>query len=294
MPDAFRNFKPAKVTSISGTSVSGTSGTGSLCPSCVIELFMDDGDVINEALASLAVVTADASGNWAATLAAPLASGTGLRTTSTTAAFNTIAGMSAGTTTGLSERYVPTFWLTLASTGANDGWVLESTEKSSKGGSRNVTAATISLGDDKLNRQYRGILHFDTAGLPDNAVVITATLKIKKQKLVGNPFSKHGNLLADIRKPFFGPAAGLANGDFQAAATQSGVATFPAKPVNLWYGAPLSANGKTAINRTGTTQFRLRFAIDDDNDHVADYLAAFSGNAPAASRPQLTINYYIP
>jgi len=52
------------------------------------------------------VVTANAQGNWSATLATPLAEGQGLRTTSTTAQYNTIPNMSAGTTTGLSELYV--------------------------------------------------------------------------------------------------------------------------------------------------------------------------------------------
>ena len=51
------------------------------------------------------MVTANASGNWSATLPAPLATGQALRTTSTTAQNNTITGMSLGTTTGLSVLY---------------------------------------------------------------------------------------------------------------------------------------------------------------------------------------------
>lgn len=107
LPDAFRDFKPAAVTLIDGVEVSGTNGANSLCPNCVIEVFLDDTDTITEALQSLAVVIADANGDWSATLPAPLESGKGLRTTSTTAQYNTIAGMSAGTTTGLSLIAVP-------------------------------------------------------------------------------------------------------------------------------------------------------------------------------------------
>jgi len=103
--DAFRNFFPAKVTEIDGTSVSGTSGTSSSCPNCVVEIFLDDTDNIVETLQSLVIVTAGANGNWSATLPFELSSGQGLRTTSTTAQFNTIPGMSAGTTTQLSELY---------------------------------------------------------------------------------------------------------------------------------------------------------------------------------------------
>ncbi|MBU1661240.1 MAG: hypothetical protein KKD28_07185, partial [Chloroflexi bacterium] len=105
LPDAFLNFKPAQVTSINGTAVIGTNGAGSLCPNCIIELFLDDTDAITETLQSLAVVTADASGNWSATLLAALTAGQGLRTTSTTTQNNTIPSMSLGTTTGLSTLY---------------------------------------------------------------------------------------------------------------------------------------------------------------------------------------------
>jgi hypothetical protein len=105
MTDAFRNFLPAKVTEIDGTSVSGTSGDGSSCPNCIVEIFLDDTDNIVETLQSLAVVTAGANGNWSATLPFELSSGQGVRTTSTTAQYNTIPGMSAGTTTQLSELY---------------------------------------------------------------------------------------------------------------------------------------------------------------------------------------------
>jgi hypothetical protein len=109
MPAAFRNFKPAKVTKIDGKTVSGTSGTASACPNCIVEIFLEDRDTVNEALKSLAVVTANASGNWTATIPAALTTTQALRTTSTTAAYNTITGMYAGTTTGLSELYKVTY-----------------------------------------------------------------------------------------------------------------------------------------------------------------------------------------
>lgn len=107
LPDPFEFFKPAKVTSIKGTAVSGTAGDGSPCPNCIIEIFLDDDDGITEALQSLGTATANAGGNWTFALATPLAPGFGLRTTSTTAQFNTIPNMNAGTTVGLSELYKP-------------------------------------------------------------------------------------------------------------------------------------------------------------------------------------------
>lgn len=105
LPDGYEFFKPAKVTAIDGVSVSGTSGDASACPSCVIELFLDDTDTVTEALQSLVVVTATTSGDWTATLPAALTNSQGIRTTSTSAQFGTIPNISKGTTTGLSELY---------------------------------------------------------------------------------------------------------------------------------------------------------------------------------------------
>ncbi len=182
---------------------------------------------------------------------------------------------------------------TFNSIGRQDGWVLKS--KNSNSGKQNNTATTFNLGDDAANRQYRGILHFDTSSLPDNAVIVSATLKLKKQGLVGtNPFDTHGSLLVDIRKKFFGVKTGLEIGDFQATPTKSSVAEFSNVPVDNWYSAILDEIGKSRINLMGATQFRLRFTISDNNDNGADFIKFFSGNASSLDRPQLIIEYYVP
>jgi len=105
VPDELRNFKPAQVTEVDGTTVSGTSGEGSECPYCTVELFLDDTDAVTETLQSLAVVTADSNGDWTATLPAPLQTGQGLRTMSTVPDDWTITGLDAGTTSNLSGLY---------------------------------------------------------------------------------------------------------------------------------------------------------------------------------------------
>jgi CSLREA domain-containing protein len=194
---------------------------------------------------------------------------------------------------GSYERQVT---LTLKSAGAQDGWILESTETSNKGGTLDKTATTFNLGDNAQDKQYRAILHFNTATLPDTAVITKVTLKIKKQGQMGtNPFTILGGLKVDMRKPFFGANAGLVIGDFQATAGKSSVATFNPTPVSNWYSALLNAAGKAYVNKTGTTQFRLRFATDDNNDNAADYMKFYSGNyASLAARPTLVIEYYIP
>ncbi len=109
VPDALRDFTPGRVTSIDGVTVQGVSGTGSPCPNCIIELFLDDTDNVVAALQFLATATADSNGNWSATLPFALNAAHGIRTTSTTATYNSIPGTNAGTTTKLSELYTADF-----------------------------------------------------------------------------------------------------------------------------------------------------------------------------------------
>ncbi len=184
--------------------------------------------------------------------------------------------------------------MTFNSVAAKDGWISESSENSKVGGALNSALTTFNAGDDAANKQIRGILHFDTSALPDTAVITSVTLKVKKQGQVGvNPFTTHGNLLADIRKTFFGATADLVISDFQATASKSAAAAFGATPVSGWYTAIVGSASYPFINRAGTTQFRLRFTLDDNNDHGADYIRFYSGNAAATLRPQLIIKYYV-
>jgi len=182
------------------------------------------------------------------------------------------------------------------SQGAYDGYILESGESSSVGGTVNVTASTFRVGDNGLDRQYRSLLSFNTSTLPDNAVINSVALKIKKQGLVGtNPFTTHQGLKVDIRKPFFGATLALVAGDFQAAASKSAVGTFGSTPVSGWYSVKLNSSAYAYVNKTGTTQFRLRFLLDDNDDLGDDYVMFYSGNwSTAADRPLLIVQYIVP
>ena len=190
---------------------------------------------------------------------------------------------------------IPPLQLTLKSSGAQDGWILETAENGNVGGAVNAIEPTFTLGDDASRRQYRAILSFNTASIPPTAVVTSATLKIKKASgSPTNPFATHGNIVVDVKKGTFGTSV-LQAPDFQAAATKTGVLTIPNAPVSGWYSKSLSAASLTYINRAGLTQFRLRFNKDDDNDRVADFIKFYSGNfATGSARPILLIQYYIP
>jgi predicted outer membrane repeat protein len=185
--------------------------------------------------------------------------------------------------------------LVFTSAGKQDGWILEKAENSGKGGTKNVLGKLLYIGDDGLSRQYRAILSFNTAGIPDNAVITKVILKLKKAGVVGKvPFKVYKGLRVDIRKPRFGTRSALQPSDFQAKASKLLVGRFPAKLSSGWYVSTLNSTAYPSINLTGLTQFRVRFYKDDNNDFGADYLKLYSGNNIKARRPTLIVKYYIP
>ena len=189
--------------------------------------------------------------------------------------------------------------VTFTSAGPQDGWVLESGEKTSKGDAVDSAAGTFNLGDDAAKKQYRGLLSFSTgAGLPDGATIIGVTLRVRKQHIVGggNPLTTFQGFMLDIKIGPFGTKA-LQPGDFQAPASTT-LGPFMPVPTGGWYNIELTG-ANAFINKlatgSGLTQIRLRFKLDDNNNAVANYLSLYSGNAPAAAdRPQLVITYYVP
>ncbi len=183
------------------------------------------------------------------------------------------------------------------STGSQDGWLLESAESTNKGGTLNAGSTVLRLGDNIARKQYRSILAFNTKSLPDNAVITKVTLKLKRQGITGggNPVTTFQGFVVDIKKGTFGASA-LQITDFQAPANKT---CGPFKPalVNGWYTINLTS-AKAYVNKLasngGLTQIRLRFKLDDNNDAVANLLSLYSGNAALTSRPQLTVEYYVP
>ena len=187
-----------------------------------------------------------------------------------------------------------------SSNGANDGWILETSEDSNLGGAKNATDSVFRLGDDAQDRQYRSILHFPTYYLPDNAVVTEVTLLIRGQGIVGtDPFTTHLGISIDIRKGVFGNLGpfgikALQGSDFQNPASLNSAGLISNNPVSGWYVTTLNSAANPLINPMGMTQLRLAFQLDDNDDLSADYITFYSGNDSALSnRPQLVVKYYI-
>lgn len=199
-----------------------------------------------------------------------------------------------GETYTISKISAPIISTVFRSNGKNDGWVLESNEFSNKGGWKNSNAATLNLGDDSSNRQFRAVLHFPTASLPNNAIITKAVLMIKKQGMVGiDPFTTHQNIIVDIRSGAF-DSASLQPADFQNPASKELVAIILNYTIGGWYWSELDSAAFRFINLKGNTQFRLRFQLEDNDDMGDDYLKFYSGNYDAlADRPHLVIEYYL-
>ena len=184
---------------------------------------------------------------------------------------------------------------TFQSQATYDGWVLESGEFTNQGGSMNNRGKVLEVGDDAFDRQFRAILSFDTAGIPDNAVITRVILKVRRAGLVGaNPLKTHNGLVVDIKKAKFYTRPTLQINDFQAKANKNKVGKFRNKLHSGWYRSVLYKGANSYINKVGRTQFRLRFLLDDDDNNVADILKLYSGNAVMIKRPKLIINYYVP
>lgn len=189
--------------------------------------------------------------------------------------------------------------MNFASVATHDGWILESKATSNQGGLFNNSSDIFNLGDDSAKKQYRGVLSFNTAALPDNAVITKVTLQIRRKAVVGGAtFAMFQGLIVEIKKGFLGTAAALAASDFEAAPNAAYGPYLPA-PVGSLYTMALPAASRAYVNKlatsSGLTQLRLRFKLGDNGNAVANYISFFSGNATVASnRPKLIIEYYVP
>ncbi len=187
--------------------------------------------------------------------------------------------------------------VTLTSVAAQDGWALESGENTNAGGSISATATTTSalrVGDDNKDKQYKTVVSFDTSSIPDGATILSATVRLLRGTLSGaNPFTTHGACWVDVQTGGFSGSATLQTGDFQAVAAAVQAASLSnAASDGTWSEGSLNASGLAAVNKTGTTQLRVYFNLDDNDDNGNDYIGYYSGdNATSAFRPQLVVTY---
>lgn len=171
--------------------------------------------------------------------------------------------------------------VSFAGIAAEDGYVKAFADGSSPAVG---TLSTLAIGrgtDSKLNRT---ILSFDTSSLPDGATITAATVTVTYSSGSGNPWTNPaGNTMTvDVRRGTFG-AATTETADWAAAADASAVATLAAFSSGTRTSSGFSAAGLGAINKTGRTQLRLRFTL---NQTATAYV--FVGQGASAT---LTVTY---
>ena len=153
--------------------------------------------------------------------------------------------------------------------GTEDGWTNGST----------VGTTEVRIGDDGTN-SYKGILNFDTSSLPDNATVDKLSLyMIRNNANQNNPFTSGalGTAQIDVKSGAFGTLA-IENSDYTAVADVVDAGCFQGTVSANDYALRIDLNtaGMAAINKTGTTQFRISFPNIDAN---ADYIDFNTGDA---------------
>ena len=185
--------------------------------------------------------------------------------------------------------------VTFYSTATEDGYVIESSETSNVGGSKSNTSVSNSAlraGDNMNDCQTKVIVSFDTSSIPDDAFIASVVLRLKCGVYSDEAFSTFGPCYVDIKagSGFYNNTA-LEKQDFEATAdaTQVAVMSDPVATGN-WSAGEL-ASGLSYVNKTGKTQLRVYFPLDDNDDANGDYFGAYSGEAAAGDRPELVVIY---
>jgi len=179
----------------------------------------------------------------------------------------------------------------------DDGWVRESGEFSDVGGSvddGNKGVAALRVGDDSKDRQFKAVVSFETKDLPDDATLLTATLRLRRGAVTGSdPFDTLGTCWVDVHLGGLGGSTHLDESDFEAVADVPRSAAL-SRPLSqgVWSEASLDQVGLSAIDRDGTTQLRFYFDLDDNDNSNRDTMGYYSADhSKKAYRPQLVVTY---
>jgi exo-beta-1,3-glucanase (GH17 family) len=182
---------------------------------------------------------------------------------------------------------------TFTSEGVYDG-TIECPDAAGTGCEADASSTVLVVGDDASNRQYRGILSFNTSLLPDDAIITSIKIKIRLESKAGmNPYSKRRQLKVDVCSSF-GSSVKLQPDDFQTGENCVDAGTFTERLDGSWFAADLDPVAFPYINTEGGTQFRLQYDMSRSSNGKPDYIKFFSGDSEALNRPILVLRYSIP
>lgn len=139
-------------------------------------------------------------------------------------------------------------------------------------------SGTFSIGDFSDNSTDRGFIGFDISSV--SGQVTSAVLIVNQSSTSGTPYNTLGNLIADHVD--FGGSVDAA--DFSGGTLQNNFGAISSDSLAGAKSLDVTAEVQNDISSSRTTsQFRLRFANDTDNDNSDDFTvldSAESGMAP--------------
>ncbi|MDT9686896.1 PHB depolymerase family esterase [Streptomyces sp. P9(2023)] len=150
--------------------------------------------------------------------------------------------------------------VTLPSVDAQDGYVKAAADGTGAAVGPLEDTYGLALGRGTDGKVNRTLLSFDTSGIPAGKEITRAYLTVARSSGSGDPWaSPAGNrLLADVTTGCFGGCA-VEPSDWSAPATAAGGAEIAAFASGSATSTDLSAPALAALDRSGTTQVRLRF-----------------------------------
>jgi hypothetical protein len=164
----------------------------------------------------------------------------------------------------------PTTRATFSNDDRQDGYVKANADGSSAAVGQYESWLGLALGRGADGKFNRAVLSFDTSSIPATATITKAYLTVTPRLASGNPWSDPtGNqLVVDVQRGCFADCA-LEAGDWSAPATASSVAKFAPFTSGSQNSEAFNLEGLAAINKTGTTQVKLRFS---QNQTSTNYL----------------------
>ncbi|HXJ37328.1 MAG TPA: hypothetical protein VMS22_25145 [Candidatus Eisenbacteria bacterium] len=240
-----------------------------------------------------------ASIQWASSIDGVIGQGAGFTTSALSLGTHWITASVSDTSgrTGVASVRVtvPATVASFPSIAAEDAYLVEYPPTSGLGRYVYNTGLNLHVGDQQNDGQVRAVVSFDTSPIPDDAVILSATLRLKRVGIQGTtPFASLGRLFVDVQTGGFSGNPVAEPGDFEVGATVPAAATLNDPDMNgdLVSIGKLNAAGLAAINKTGRTQFRLGFEVHDNANATSDRMQYGAGDSTLPSEwPMLDVTY---
>ncbi|NHZ72265.1 MAG: hypothetical protein GWP17_04165, partial [Aquificales bacterium] len=182
---------------------------------------------------------------------------------------------------------------TFGSLAAEDGYVMED---QALGRAPIADGIFLQIGEgDSNSRQIKAFLSFDTSDIPDDAIILSARIQLRRSNVFGQPDNLGVIHFDTAPNNGFNNNWGLESEDFSASASNTNISSISNLYSGEWLEAGLSETGMQAVNLKGRTQFRLYFTLPNNGDNVEDRISFYAGNAEDSSlHPQLILDYERP